>query len=176
MTNKNKMEKVILVDKNDQVLGEMGKMEAHVKGELHRAISVFIVNTKGQWLLQQRAFNKYHSSGLWSNTCCSHPFPSEDSIEAANRRLREEMGMATGLKKIFDFTYKEVLENELTEHELDHVFIGQSDETPTPDADEVFAWKYIDFDQLDKEIIQNPDNYTVWFRKIYKRVNEYLNQ
>nr|WP_321486765.1 isopentenyl-diphosphate Delta-isomerase [uncultured Draconibacterium sp.] len=175
MTDNKKIDKVILVDKNDKVLGEMEKMEAHVKGLLHRAISVFIVNSKGEWLIHQRAFNKYHSNGLWTNTCCSHPYPEETSVDAANRRLMEEMGMKAPLQEIFAFTYKEELDNQLTEHELDRVFIGFSDEKPQPNADEVSNWKYIDFGELKKDIKNNPQNYTVWFKKIYKRVEEHLN-
>ena len=175
MTDNKKIDKVILVDKNDKVLGEMEKMEAHEKGLLHRAISVFIVNSKGEWLIHQRAFNKYHSNGLWTNTCCSHPYPEETSIDAANRRLMEEMGMTAPLQEIFAFTYKEELDNQLTEHELDRVFIGFSDEKPQPNADEVANWKYIDFGELKKDVKNNPQNYTVWFKKIYKRVEEHLN-
>ncbi|WP_319226435.1 isopentenyl-diphosphate Delta-isomerase [Draconibacterium orientale] len=174
MTNNNKIEKVILVNENDKVIGEMEKMEAHVKGLLHRAISVFIVNSKGEWLIHQRAFNKYHSNGLWTNTCCSHPFPGETSIDAANRRLMQEMGMQAPLQEIFAFTYKEELDNQLTEHELDRVFIGFSDEKPEPNADEVSSWKYINFEELRKDIKNNPKNYTVWFKKIYERVEEHL--
>ena len=175
MTDNKKIDKVILVDKNDKVLGEMEKMEAHEKGLLHRAISVFIVNSKGEWLIHQRAFNKYHSNGLWTNTCCSHPYPEETSVDAANRRLMEEMGMKAPLQEIFAFTYKEELDNQLTEHELDRVFIGFSDEKPQPNADEVSNWKYIDFGELKKDVKNNPQNYTVWFKKIYKRVEEHLN-
>lgn len=175
MTDSKKIDKVILVDKNDKVLGEMEKMEAHEKGLLHRAISVFIVNSKGEWLIHQRAFNKYHSNGLWTNTCCSHPYPEETSVDAANRRLMEEMGMKAPLQEIFAFTYKEELDNQLTEHELDRVFIGFSDEKPQPNADEVSNWKYIDFGELKKDVKNNPQNYTVWFKKIYKRVEEHLN-
>ena len=175
MTNNNKIEKVILVDQNDKVLGEMEKLEAHVKGLLHRAISVFIINSKGEWLIHQRALNKYHSNGLWTNTCCSHPYPEEASIDAANRRLMEEMGMQASLQEIFAFTYKEELDNQLTEHELDRVFIGFSNEIPKPNADEVFNWKYIDFKDLKKDVKNNPENYTVWFKKIYERVEEHLN-
>lgn len=174
MTNNNKIEKVILVDENDKVIGEMEKIEAHVKALLHRAISVFIVNSKGEWLIHQRAFNKYHSNGLWTNTCCSHPYPKETSLDAANRRLMEEMGMKAPLQEIFAFTYKEALDNQLTEHELDRVFIGFSDDKPEPNADEVSAWKYIDFEELRKDVKNNPENYTVWFKKIYERVEEHL--
>jgi isopentenyl-diphosphate delta-isomerase len=122
-------------------------------------------------LLQQRALDKYHSNGLWTNTCCSHPYPGETSLDAANRRLREEMGMEAELKEIFHFTYREKLDNELTEHELDHVFIGITDETPRINTREVVAWKYIDYSELKEDVNKNPQNYTVWFLKILERVN-----
>jgi isopentenyl-diphosphate delta-isomerase len=141
---------------------------------LHRAISVFIVNSNGDWLLQQRTLNKYHSKGLWTNTCCSHPYPGETCLNAANRRLMEEMGLTSTLKEIFHFTYKESLENNLTEYEVDHVFGGISDETPKINGNEVMDWKYIDYQSLAKDIEQNPGNYTVWFTEIYKKVNEFL--
>ena len=118
---------VILVDENDNETGMMEKMEAHQKALLHRAISVFICNTKGEWLLQRRASNKYHSSCLWTNACCSHPHPGETYSKAASRRLKEEMGIETLLTEIFSFTYKANMENGLTEHELDHVFVGITD-------------------------------------------------
>ncbi len=169
------MEKVILVDENDNVLGSMEKMEAHRKPALHRAISVFIVNEKGEWLLQRRALQKYHSPGLWTNTCCSHPFPGETSIEAAHRRLKEEMGLQTDLKEIFHFTYREELDNNLIEHELDHVFIGTTNEIPALNTSEVSNWKYINYEDLIADINKNPENYTVWFRKIVRRVNEHIN-
>src|SRR5258705_3890201 len=120
----NKQE-VILVNTDDVALGSMEKMEAHVKGKLHRAFSVFIFNTNGEMLLQQRAINKYHSGGLWTNACCSHPSPGEDTSSAARRRLKEEMGIATPLKKIFDFVYEASFDNGLTENEFDHVFAGE---------------------------------------------------
>ena len=169
------MEKVILVDENDNELGSMEKIEAHQKSVLHRAISVFVVNHNGEWLLQRRAFHKYHSPGLWTNTCCSHPFPGEKSIEAAHRRLKEEMGLQTNLKEIFHFTYREKLDNNMTEHELDHVFLGFTDQKPKINSDEVEAWKYISYNDISAEINKNPENYTVWFRKIMERVNDQIN-
>lgn len=162
---------VILVDNDDNQIGVSEKMEAHRKALLHRAVSVFIINSKGEWLLQRRALSKYHSNGLWTNTCCSHPYPNETSVDAANRRLIEEMGMKSQLNELFSFTYKEVLDNELTEYELDHVFIGISDENPKINLDEVMDWKYINFGDLKKDIELNPNKYTVWFKKIYERVN-----
>jgi len=165
---------VILVDAMDREQGTMEKLDAHKKAILHRAISVFIFNSQGEWLLQKRAFSKYHSNGLWTNTCCSHPFPGESNINAANRRLMEEMGMTADLKEIFHFIYKEELDNHLTEHELDHVFIGFSDVKPAINTNEVVEWKYISYNDLTTNIASNPSEYTVWFKKIIKRVNEHI--
>lgn len=165
---------VILVNENDQAIGTMEKMMAHQEAKLHRAISVFICNTKGEWLLQKRALHKYHSGGLWTNTCCSHPYPGESDIDAATRRLNEEMGMYSDVKELFSFIYKEKLDNELTEHELDHVFIGVTDALPTINEEEVAEYKYVSIDLLKKDIELNPQNYTVWFKKIYENVNEYI--
>src|SRR6186713_1579239 len=120
-------DKVILVSEHDDMVGIMDKMEAHKQGLLHRAFSVFIFNSKGEMLLQQRAFNKYHSGGLWTNACCGHPSPGEQTVAAARRRLMEEMGFTTGLEELFDFTYQHAFENGLTEHEYDHVFAGTWD-------------------------------------------------
>lgn len=170
------MEKVILVDENDNELGSMEKIEAHQKSMLHRAISVFIVSHSGEWLLQRRALHKYHSPGLWTNACCSHPYPGETSMVAAHRRLKEEMGLQSELKEIFHFTYLEKLDNNMTEHELDHVFLGFTDEKPTINSEEVEDWKYISYSDISDEINNNPENYTIWFRKIMDRVNEQINQ
>lgn len=170
-----KKEFVILVDKLDNETGLMEKMEAHKNAVLHRAISVFIVNSRGEWLLQRRALNKYHSNGLWTNTCCSHPFPGESNIEAAHRRLMEEMGLNADLKEIFQFIYLEELDNELTEHELDHVFVGITDKKPEINTSEVIDWKYMDYFKLTADLEQSPENYTVWFKKIVARVNQHLN-
>jgi isopentenyl-diphosphate delta-isomerase len=169
-------ESVILVDENDNEIGKEEKIIAHRQALLHRAISVFIVNSNGEWLLQQRALDKYHSKGLWTNTCCSHPYPGETCMAAANRRLMEEMGLTATLKEIFHFTYKESLENDLTEYEVDHVFIGVTDEKPSINSSEVLNWKYIDYQTMAKDIKQNPENYTVWFMKIYNKVNEFLTE
>lgn len=169
-----KEERVILVDEQDREVGTMEKMEAHLNPKLHRAISVFIVNTKGEWLLQQRALGKYHSNGLWTNTCCSHPRPGETSYEAAVRRLSEEMGMKAELKELFHFTYREELDNNLTEYELDHVFVGVSDDKPNINPDEVLTWKYVSYPELKKMVERNPENFTVWFKKIMNEVNHRL--
>lgn len=166
------MTEVVLVDKNDKVLGTMEKMEAHRKAILHRAISVFIINSKGEWLLQQRAAHKYHSAGLWTNSTCTHPEPGESYQKAANRRLMEEIGLEADLQPLFSFIYKEKLDNELTEHELDHVFIGFSDELPVLNPDEVMDYQYIRFEDLDFDVAVHPEKYTVWFKKIYQCVHE----
>ena len=167
---------VILVNNEDQQTGTMEKLEAHQKALLHRAISVFIMNKNGEWLLQQRAKDKYHSSSLWSNTSCTHPFPGESNLDAAKRRLQEEMGIQCELQKIFDFIYKEPLDNELTEHEFDHVFIGISDELPKLNTNEVMDYKYISYSDLMSDLETNPHSYTVWFKKIVNRVYQYLHE
>ena len=161
---------VILVDEFDQPIGTMEKMEAHVKAALHRAISVFIFNSKGQWLLQRRAIEKYHSRGLWTNTSCTHPAPGETSLEAAHRRLHEEMGLKAELREVFSFKYIQELENNLTEHEYDHVFVGYSDELPVPNPDEVMDYKYISYQDLLQEVAESPEKFTAWFKMIYERV------
>lgn len=163
-------EKVILVDENDQETGTIEKIEAHRKALLHRAVSVFIFNSKNQLLLQKRANHKYHSPGLWTNTACTHPFPGEDTVAAAQRRLMQEMGLDASLKKVFDFIYKAALDNELTEHEFDHVFIGVSDNMPKPNPDEVMDYKLIDPEVLLQDIRKNPHLYTYWFKMIVERV------
>ena len=146
------MEKVILVNERDEPIGEMEKMEAHEKGVLHRAFSVFIFNDNNELLLQKRASSKYHSGGLWSNSCCSHPRTGETIVEAGTRRLIEEMGFIVPLESVFSFIYKAELDNHLTEHELDHVLIGRYNEAPKFNADEVEDWKYIDLDALANDI------------------------
>ncbi|HEY3389798.1 MAG TPA: isopentenyl-diphosphate Delta-isomerase [Prolixibacteraceae bacterium] len=165
---------VILVDENDKDIGVMEKMEVHRKGLLHRAVSVFITNSQGDWILQRRARNKYHSNGLWTNTCCSHPYQGETSAEAARRRLMEEMGLDCELKEIFSFIYKETLDNELTEHELDHIFVGTTDDLPKINREEVDEWKAVPYNDLHDEMTRNPDLYTIWFRKLYERVNDQM--
>lgn len=169
-------EKVILVDDKDNEMGLMAKTEAHQKALLHRAVSVFVINSAGEWLLQRRALSKYHSGGLWTNATCTHPLPNESNMDAANRRLGQEMGMQCSLKEIFSFTYKEVLDHQLTEHEYDHVFIGITDSTPTINTDEVAEFKYIKYEKLLHDITNNPSHYTVWFKKIIDRVNNLSNK
>lgn len=167
------MENVILVSESDQPIGEMEKMEAHLKGRLHRAISVFIFNSKGELLLQKRANHKYHSGGLWTNTCCSHPRPGEETLVAAKRRLNEEMGMEAEIKHSFSFKYKAHLDNELIEHEFDHVFTGIADVAPIINPEEVSDYTYLNIEDIQREIEDKPTNYTEWFKIIF---NEYLKE
>ena len=165
------MEEVILVDSNDVELGTMEKMEAHRNGgTLHRAFSVFVFNTKGELLLQRRAHHKYHSGGLLTNTCCSHPRPGETVIEAGNRRLREEMGMECKLVELFSFEYKADLDSGMTEWELDHVLIGLSDVEPVINPEEVDEYLYMPLDEIDKNLKENPSNYTEWFKICFERM------
>lgn len=159
-----KQEMVILVDQFDNVLGTMEKMEAHQKGLLHRAFSVFVFNQKGELLLQQRALSKYHSAGLWTNTCCSHPRPGEDTIRAAERRLQEEMGLTIALQYKACFTYKAAFSNNLTEHEFDHVFIGKTELNPSINSEEVESYKWSMPEEIKKQMLINPDQYTSWFK------------
>ena len=167
-------EKVILVDKNDNQVGLMPKLEAHEKGVLHRAFSIFIFNSKYELLLQKRASAKYHSGGLWTNTCCSHPRENEDIFDAANRRLDEEMGIKTSLRKVYDFIYKAELDNQLTEHEFDHVFYGVYDNDPILNKDEADDFKWVDMETLNNDIVKNEDNYTVWFKIAFEYFYNYL--
>ena len=157
------MEEVILVDVNDQTLGTMEKLKAHQLGRLHRAVSVFIFNSKQELLLQQRAFTKYHSAGLWTNTCCSHPRSGELPISAAKRRLQEEMGLDVELHFSGTFIYKAALDQGLTEHELDHVFYGTSDALPILNPEEVHAYRWISKADLEIEIQKFPERFTYWF-------------
>ena len=167
-------EKVILVDKNDNQVGLMPKLEAHEKGLLHRAFSIFVFNSRYELLLQKRASSKYHSGGLWTNTCCSHPREGEDTLDAANRRLDEEMGIKTSLRKVYDFIYKAELDNQLTEHEFDHVFYGVCDRDPILNKDEAEDFKWVDMETLNNDIIKNEDNYTVWFKIAFEYFYNYL--
>jgi len=171
-----KGEQVILVDENDAEVGIMEKIEAHRRGLLHRAISVFIMDSKGRWLLQRRAENKYHSNSLWTNTCCSHPMPQESSADAAKRRLHQEMGLECELTELFRFTYREDLDNGLTEHELDHVFTGVTDSLPEINREEVMEYRYMNYNDLEADVAARPENYTVWFRIIFSKVNDHLKE
>ncbi len=168
------VEYVILVNEKDMPLGTMEKMEAHEHSKLHRAFSVFIFNTKGELLLQQRAGHKYHSPKLWTNTVCSHPRQGEQTDVAAHRRIMEEMGFDCNFEEVFSFVYKANVGQGLTEHEYDHVFVGVSDEIPNPNPEEVDGWKYINLDLLEKDIEVNPDNYTVWFKIALSEVLDFF--
>jgi isopentenyl-diphosphate delta-isomerase len=164
-----KEEKVILVDSEDKPIGTLPKMEAHEKGVLHRAFSVFILNQKGELMLQQRAHHKYHSPGLWTNTCCSHQREGEQNIDAGMRRLDEEMGFSVTLEELFSFIYKAPFDNGLTEHELDHVMLGHYEEVPQINTEEVAEWKWMSLIDIEADIAINPDEYTVWFKIIFER-------
>ncbi|MCF8368152.1 MAG: isopentenyl-diphosphate Delta-isomerase [Bacteroidales bacterium] len=167
-------EYVILVDENDKEIGIKEKMEAHLHPELHRAFSVFIFNENDELMLQQRALSKYHSPGLWTNTCCSHPRQGEKTNDAAHRRMMEEMGFDCDFEKAFHFTYRADVGDGLIEHEFDHVFIGRSEAKPTINPDEVHDWKYMGMEEIKKDMQKNPGNYTVWFRIAFEEVDHYL--
>ena len=162
-------EKVILVDREDNPIGTMPKMEAHEKAVMHRAFSVFILNKNGELMLQQRALHKYHSPALWTNTCCSHQREGEHNLEAGTRRLEEEMGFVVPLEELFSFIYKAPFDNGLTEHELDHVMIGYFDGTPRINPDEVASWRWMSLTAIENDMILHPETYTVWFKIIFKR-------
>ena len=164
---------VILVNESDETIGVMDKMEAHRKGELHRAFSVFIFNSKGEMLLQQRAMNKYHSGGLWTNACCSHPGPGEETKEAANRRLKEEMGFETDLKKIFDFVYRSEFENGLIEHEFDHIFVGEFERDIVMNREEVKDFCYKKLDEIRDSLAMQPQKYTAWFQLAFPKIESW---
>lgn len=161
-------EKVILVNENDEPIGLMDKLEAHQKGVLHRAFSVFVLNSKNEVMLQQRAHQKYHSPLLWTNTCCSHQREGETNLQAGNRRLFEEMGFQTPLKVLFNFIYKAPFDNGLTEHELDHVMIGFYEEDPNINLEEVQDWKWMSIEAIKLDITENPTIYTAWFKIIFE--------
>ena len=157
-------EQVILVDQQDHEVGTGEKLAVHRAGRLHRAFSVFVTDPGGRLLLQRRAPAKYHSAGLWSNTCCGHPRPGETTPAAAHRRLREEMGFDCPLTPGFSFLYKADLGNGLTEHELDHVFTGSFDGTPRPDPAEVTEWRAVLVADLEADLAANPAVYSAWFQ------------
>lgn len=168
-------EYVVLVDDQDRDLDIMEKMEAHRKGLLHRAFSVFILNNDNQLMLQRRALEKYHSGGLWTNTCCSHPREGEDIEEAAHRRLKEEMGFDCSVHKAFDFIYRAELDQGLTEHEFDHLFIGRYNGEPDINPEEVAEWKWMSVEDVKDDLSQHPQNYTAWFTIIFDRFYQNLN-
>jgi len=169
------MGKVVLVNKKDEAVGVEEKMKTHLDGKLHRAFSIILFNKKGEVLIQQRAKSKYHSPGLWSNTCCSHPKPKENLDQAAKRRLKEEMGITTDLKKKFSFIYKAKL-GHLTEYEFDHVFLGRFDRKPKPNKKEVEDWKWMKLTDLEKDIKKNPQKYTPWFKIIFDKIKKEIDK
>lgn len=162
-------ENVLLVDEKDQIIGKMEKIEAHEKGLLHRAFSVFVYNNKNELLLQKRAASKYHTPGLWTNTCCSHQRENESNIDAGKRRLQEEMGFTTDLENQFSFIYKAPFSNGLTEHEYDHILIGYFNSKPQPNPEEVADWKWMSLDKIEEDLTQQPDQYTAWFKILFKK-------
>jgi isopentenyl-diphosphate delta-isomerase len=168
-----KLEYVVLVNEQDMVTGTMEKIEAHKKGLLHRAFSVFVFNTKGEMLLQRRALNKYHSGGLWTNACCSHPKPDENTSDAAVRRLQEEMGFTIGLEKIFDFVYRAEFDNGLTEHEFDHVFAGEYEGPIEFDKQEVIDYCYKSLEDVRHSLKEHPQKFTQWFHLAFPRIEEW---
>ncbi|HEU4791418.1 MAG TPA: isopentenyl-diphosphate Delta-isomerase [Flavobacterium sp.] len=169
-------EQVILVNELDEQIGLMAKLEAHEKAILHRAFSVFVLNDKNEIMLQQRAHQKYHSPLLWTNTCCSHQRDGETNIQAGSRRLYEEMGFKTELKELFNFIYKAPFDNGLTEHELDHVMIGYYNEEPMINTEEVEDWKWMKIEDIQKDMLLNPEIYTVWFKIIFDEFYHFLEE
>lgn len=162
-------EKVILVNEKDEQIGLMEKIEAHEKALLHRAFSVFVYNDKNEVMLQQRALSKYHSPGLWTNTCCSHQREGESNVDAGKRRLMEEMGFTTELEETISFIYKAPFDNGLSEHEFDYILIGKYDGEPNINPDEVAAWKWMSLEAIKKDLQENPANYTAWFKIIFDK-------
>ena len=169
-------EKVILVNEKDEPIGLMPKMEAHEKGLLHRAFSVFVFNDKNELMLQQRALSKYHSPGLWTNTCCSHQREGESNLEAGKRRLQEEMGFTTDLKDTMAFIYKASFDNGLTEHEFDHILVGNFNAVPNLNPEEVSAWKWMKLEDVQKDMQTHPERYTEWFKIIFDKYYQSIQQ
>jgi isopentenyl-diphosphate delta-isomerase len=167
---------VILVDKHDNQLGLMEKIEAHKKAVLHRAFSVFILNDNNELLIQQRALSKYHSPTLWTNTCCSHPRDGESVLDAGARRLKEEMGFQTKLDSLLSFIYRAKFDNGLTEHELDHVLFGYYNNDPSINKLEVMDWKWVNLDFLKNDIIASSELYTIWFKIIFEKFYKNFNK
>jgi len=170
-----KEEKVILVNENDEQIGLMPKLEAHKKAVLHRAFSVFIFNDKNELMLQQRALDKYHSPGLWTNTCCSHQRDGETNIQAGKRRLQEEMGFVVDLKESISFIYKAPFDNGLTEHEYDHVLLGKYNDEPKINPNEAAGWKWMPLEEVKVDILLHPQLYTEWFKVIFDKFYEHIN-
>lgn len=167
-------EQVVLVNERDEKIGLMPKQEAHIKGLLHRAFSVFVFNDAHQLMLQQRALHKYHSPGLWTNTCCSHQRDGEATIDAGERRLQEEMGFTTPLRETTSFIYKAPFENGLTEHEFDHILVGTYNAEPSINPDEVAAWKWMDLEEVKTDLQNNPQEYTAWFKIIFDKFYNHI--
>lgn len=163
---------VILVDEDDLEIGTCEKLEAHQKALLHRAFSVFLFNKNGELLIHQRADEKYHTGGLWSNTCCSHPAPDEPIEVGIQRKLFQEMGINAPVSKMFKFTYKAEFDNGLTENELDYVYFGEYNDAPNPNPEEVQAWKYSSLEEIKKEVAEDETRFTPWFKKLLDRVEE----
>jgi isopentenyl-diphosphate Delta-isomerase len=161
---------VILVNERDEPVGFGDKMGVHLSGKLHRAFSIFLFNDMGQWLLQRRHPDKYHSGGLWTNACCSHPAPGEETAVAARKRLKFEMGIEVPLLYSFSFRYRAELDNNLIEHELDHVFLGDFQGTPSPHPEEVSEWRWVATASLLQEMEEHPEQFTFWFRRVARRV------
>lgn len=168
-------EQVILVNENDEQIGTMAKMEAHEKALLHRAFSVFVFNKNNELMVQQRALHKYHSPGLWTNTCCSHQRVGETNIQAGRRRLQEEMGFVTDLQDTISFIYKAPFDNGLTEHEYDHILVGHYNAEPKINPDEVAAWKWMGLEEIKVDMLENPEEYTAWFKIIFDKFYEHIN-
>ena len=166
-------QQVILVNETDEPIGTAGKTEAHENGLLHRAFSVFIFDSKGRMLIHQRAAGKYHGGNLWTNACCSHPNPGEETLSAAHRRLNEEMGFQTDLHEVFSFTYHAEVENNLIEHEFDHVFVGEYEGVMSPDPEEVANTAFEEMDQLKRSIELQPERFTTWFRIAFPRIESW---
>lgn len=169
-------ENVILVNDKDEQIGLMPKMEAHQKGVLHRAFSVFIFNKKDELMLQQRAHSKYHSPGLWTNTCCSHQREGESNIQAGKRRLQEEMGFITDLRDTISFIYKAPFDNGLTEYELDHILVGKYNEDPILNPEEAAAFKWMNLEDVKRDMEVNPQLYTAWFKIIFDKYYQTIRQ
>lgn len=167
-------EYVVLVNPEDEVLGVMEKQQAHINGLLHRAFSVFLFNHKGEMLLQKRASKKYHSPSQWTNAVCSHPRKDETYLEGSNRRLNEELGIKTDLSEKFNFIYKADVGGNLWEHELDYVFTGVYEDSFNLNPDEVEEVRYISMENLDKEITENPENFTEWFKIILEEYKHHF--
>ncbi len=168
------MKQIILVDKNDKIIGYGEKLRVHQQGKLHRAFSIYVFSQKGKLLIQKRALNKYHSPGIWANTCCSHPAKDEKLEDAAHRRLKEEMGFDTELKEAFSLIYRVDFQNGLTENEFLHVFYGKYNGKIKPNKDEVAEWKWANPEELLNDFMRNPEIYAFWFKKVLPKLLSYI--